>query len=89
MLWKNNQFFTDIPFPKVKDRPLIVAHPGAHMNYLASWNVMVDNEAPFVLVCDDLSRHDGISYPKEVQLYHRSMLQPVQEELAAVAWVDG
>ena len=25
------------------------------MNYLASWNVMVDNEAPFVLVCDDLS----------------------------------
>ena len=55
MLWKNNQFFTDIPFPKVKDRPLIVAHPGAHMNYLASWNIMVDNEAPFVLVCDDLS----------------------------------
>ena len=55
MLWKNNQFFTDIPFPQVKDRPLIVAHPGAHMNYLASWNVMVDNEAPFVLVCDDLS----------------------------------
>ena len=55
MLWKNNQLFTDIPFPKVKDRPLIVAHPGAHMNYLASWNVMVDNEAPFVLVCDDLS----------------------------------
>ena len=55
MFWKNNQFFTDIPFPKVKDRPLIVAHPGAHMNYLASWNVMVDNEAPFVLVCDDLS----------------------------------
>lgn len=55
MLWKNNQFFADIPFPKVKDRPLIVAHPGAHMNYLASWNVMVDNEAPFVLVCDDLS----------------------------------
>lgn len=55
MLWKNNQFFTDIPFPNVKDRPLIVAHPGAHMNYLASWNVMVDNEAPFVLVCDDLS----------------------------------
>ena len=55
MLWKNNQFFTDIPFPKVKERPLIVAHPGAHMNYLASWNVMVDNEAPFVLVCDDLS----------------------------------
>ena len=35
-----------------------------------------------VLVCDDLSRHDGISYPKEVQLYHRSMLQRVQEELA-------
>ena len=55
MLWKNNQFFTDIPFPNVRDRPLIVAHPGAHMNYLASWNVMVDNEAPFVLVCDDLS----------------------------------
>ena len=55
MLWKNNQFFTDISFPKVKDRPLIVAHLGAHMNYLASWNVMVDNEAPFVLVCDDLS----------------------------------
>ena len=55
MLWKNNQFFTDIPFPVVRDRPLIVAHPGAHMNYLASWNVMVDNEAPFVLVCDDLS----------------------------------
>ena len=55
MLWKNNQFFSDIPFPKVKDRPLIVAHPGAHMNYLASWNIMVDNEAPFVLVCDDLS----------------------------------
>jgi len=55
MLWKNNQFFTDIPFPKVKDRPLIVAHPGAHMNYLASWNIMVDNEDPFVLVCDDLS----------------------------------
>ena len=40
-----------------------------------------------VLVCDDLSRHDGISYPKEVQLYHRSMLQPVQEELAAVEGV--
>ena len=55
MLWKNNQFFAEIPFPKVKDRPLIVAHPGAHMNYLASWNVMVENEAPFVLVCDDLS----------------------------------
>ena len=55
MLWKNNQFFTDIPFPKVKDRPLIVAHPGAHMTYLASWNVMVDNQTPFVLICDDLS----------------------------------
>ena len=55
MLWKNNQFFTDIPFPKFRDRPLIVAHPGAHMNYLASWNVMVDNGAPFVLICDDLS----------------------------------
>ena len=55
MLWKNNHFFTEIPFPRVKDRPLLVAHPGAHMNYLASWNAMVDNEAPFVLVCDDLS----------------------------------
>ena len=30
MLWKNNQFFTDIPFPKVKDRPLIVSPRSTH-----------------------------------------------------------
>lgn len=35
MLWKDNQIFCDVPLPKVEDRPLIVSHPGAHMNYLA------------------------------------------------------
>ena len=59
MLWKDNQIFCDVPLPKVEDRPLIVSHPGAHMNYLASWNVMVDHGEPFVLVCDDL----GPAYP--------------------------
>ncbi len=59
MLWKDNQIFCDVPLPKVEDRPLIVSHPGAHMNYLASWNVMVDHGEPFVLVCDDF----GPAYP--------------------------
>ena len=54
MLWKDNQVFCNVPLPKADDRPLIVSHPGAHMNYLASWNVMVDHGEPFVLVCDDL-----------------------------------
>jgi len=54
MLWKDNQLFCNVPLPKADDRPLIVSHPGAHMNYLASWNVMVDHGEPFVLVCDDL-----------------------------------
>ena len=48
MLWKDNQIFCDVPLPKVEDRPLIVSHPGAHGNYLASWNVMVDHGEPFV-----------------------------------------
>ena len=51
--------FTSIPFPIVEDRPLIAYHPGPHWNYLASWNVMVDNGQPFVLICDDL----GPDYP--------------------------
>ena len=59
MLWKNNQVFCNVPLPKADDRPLIVSHPGAHGNYLASWNVMVDHGEPFVLVCDDL----GPAYP--------------------------
>ena len=59
MLWKGNKMFTSIPFPIVEDRPLIAYHPGPHWNYLASWNVMVDNGQPFVLICDDL----GPDYP--------------------------
>jgi hypothetical protein len=59
MLWKGNTMFTSIPFPIVEDRPLIAYHPGPHWNYLASWNVMVDNGKPFVLICDDL----GPDYP--------------------------
>ena len=59
MLWKGNKLFTSIPFPIVEDRPLIAYHPGPHQNYLASWNVMVDNGQPFVLICDDL----GPDYP--------------------------
>jgi len=59
MLWKDNQVFCNVPLPTAKGRPLIVSHPGAHMNYLASWNVMVDHGEPFVLVCDDL----GPAYP--------------------------
>ena len=59
MLWKGNELFCNIPLPTAKGRPLIVSHPGAHMNYLASWNVMVDHGEPFVLVCDDL----GPAYP--------------------------
>ena len=59
MLWKGNAMFTSIPFPIVEDRPLIAYHPGPHWNYLASWNVMVDNGKPFVLICDDL----GPDYP--------------------------
>ena len=59
MLWKDNQFFCNVPLPKADGNPLIVSHPGAHMNYLASWNVMVDHGEPFVLVCDDL----GPAYP--------------------------
>ena len=59
MLWKGNKMFTSIPFPIVEDRPLIAYHPGPHQNYLASWNVMVDNGQPFVLICDDL----GPDYP--------------------------
>ncbi len=55
MLWKGNQVFCNVPLPSAEDRPLIVSHPGAHMNYLASWNVMVDHGEPFVLVCDDIS----------------------------------
>jgi hypothetical protein len=59
MLWKGNKMFTSIPFPIVEDRPLIAYHPGPHWNYLASWNVMVDNGQPFVLICDDF----GPDYP--------------------------
>ena len=59
MLWKGNHLFCNVPLPKADDRPLIVSHPGAHMNYLASWNVMVEHGEPFVLVCDDL----GPAYP--------------------------
>ena len=55
MLRKARGMYSEIPFPKVENRPLIVSHPGAYHNYLASWNVMVDNQQPFVLVCDELS----------------------------------
>ena len=62
MLRKGRGMYSQIPFPKVENRPLIVSHPGAYHNYLASWNVMVDNQQPFVLVCDEMSP----TYPDDV-----------------------
>ena len=69
MLWKDNQVFCNVPLPTAKGRPLIVSHPGAHMNYLASWNVMVDHGEPFVLVCDDL----GPAYPDSWWAQHSNI----------------
>lgn len=61
MMWKDNQLFTEVPLPKASDGPLIVVHPAAGANYLASWNVMIDHGQPFVLICDDVNPH----YPDE------------------------
>ena len=55
MMWKNGELFYSVPFPKVEDRPLIVYHPAADMNYINSWSIMVENGDPFILFCDELS----------------------------------
>ena len=61
MMWKDNELIIEIPLPRVKDRPLIVAHPAAGSNYSAAWNVMIEHGEDFVLVCDDVGPH----YPDE------------------------
>ena len=54
MMWKNGYLFSSVPLPKVEGRPLIVSHPAADLNYINSWSIMVENDQPFILFCDDL-----------------------------------
>ncbi|HIL65716.1 MAG TPA: hypothetical protein EYG33_06080 [Candidatus Poseidoniales archaeon] len=61
MMWKDNELLIEIPLPRVKNRPLIVAHPASGSNYTAAWNVMIEHGEDFVLVCDDVGPH----YPDE------------------------
>ena len=63
MMWKNNQLFTEVPLPKASDGPLIVVHPAAGGNYLASWNIMIEHGQPFVLICDDVNPHFPDEWP--------------------------
>ena len=63
MLWKDNQFFAEVPLPKAGDGPLIVVHPAAGGNYLASWNIMTEHGQPFVLICDDVHPHYPDMWP--------------------------
>jgi len=63
MMWKDNQLFTEVPLPKATDGPLIVVHPAAGGNYLASWNIMIEHRQPFVLVCDDVHPHYPDMWP--------------------------
>jgi len=78
MMWKNNELYFEVPLPKATDGPLIVVHPAAGGNYLASWNVMEDHAQPFVLICDDLSPY----YP-DVWPYHSDDIG--QEYFARIA----
>ena len=63
MFWKNDEPFLEIPIPEPEDRPLIVYHPAAGINYLSSWSILVENQNPFVLVCDDIGPHYPDDWP--------------------------
>ena len=63
MFWKNDEPFLEIPIPESEDRPLIVYHPAAGINYLSSWSILVENQKPFVLVCDDIGPHYPDDWP--------------------------
>ena len=69
MMWKNGELFSSVPFPKVRDRPLIVYHPAADMNYLNSWSIMVENDQPFIIFCDEL----GPRYPDDMPFLETSL----------------
>ena len=69
MMWKNGELFSTVPFPEVNDRPLIVYHPAADMNYINSWSIMVENDQPFVLFCDEL----GPRYPDDLPFIENSL----------------
>jgi len=69
MMWKNGEFFSSVPIPKVKDRPLIVYHPAADLNYINSWSIMAENEQPFILFCDEL----GPRYPDDLPFLESSL----------------
>lgn len=63
MMWKDDLLFVEVPLPKAIDGLLIVVHPAAGGNYLASWNVMIEHAQPFVLVCDDVHPHYPDMWP--------------------------
>lgn len=65
MMWKNDELFSHVPMPQAEGRPLIVAHPAADLNYLNSWSIMVENEHPFVLFCDEYCPR----YPDNLPFY--------------------
>ncbi len=63
MFWSNENLSLEVPFPKASDRPLIVYHPAAGPNYLSSWSIMVENNQPFILLCDDIGPHYPDDWP--------------------------
>ena len=69
MMWKNGEFFCSVPIPKVEGRPLIVYHPAADMNYINSWSIMVENDQPFILFCDEL----GPRFPDDMPFLESSL----------------
>jgi hypothetical protein len=69
MMWKNGYLFSSVPLPKVEGRPLIVSHPAADLNYINSWSIMVENDQPFILFCDDL----GPRYPDDLPFIEDSL----------------
>jgi len=69
MMWKNGDLFPSVPFPKVEDRPLLVYHPAPDMNYVNSWSIMVENDQPFILFCDDM----GPRYPDDLPFLETSL----------------
>ena len=69
MMWKNGEFFCSVPIPKVEGRPLIVYHPAADMNYINSWSIMVENDQPFILFCDEL----GPRFPDDLPFLENSL----------------
>ncbi len=78
MMWKNGEFYCEVPMPTVEDRPLIVYHPAADLNYINSWSIMVENEKPFVLFCDEL----GPRYPDDLPFIEDSLRQEYFSRIA-------